>query len=85
MDRFDLLTPRENNGKTYFTKIGVMFANKAGDGFNIQLEALPLPGPDGCRIIAKRPQPRDGDQRQQTPRSNSRGAQAPDLDDDVPF
>lgn len=58
MERFDLLTVRENNGKTYFTKVGAMFPNKNGDGFSIVLEALPIPGPDGCRIVAKRPQPR---------------------------
>lgn len=80
-DRYELLTARESNGKSYFTRIGVMFPNKAGDGFNILLEALPIPGPDGCRIIAKEPKPRDDQPRQQ-----ARPAAAFDDDSDsIPF
>lgn len=83
--RYDLLTARESNGKTYFNKIGVMFPNKNGDGFNIMLEALPLPGPDGCRLIAKVPQDRTGDR--PAPRQNTRRPEPEDMgeDMDAPF
>lgn len=62
-DRYDLLTVREyeRNGetKTSFTRVGVMFPSKNGDGFNIQLDALPVDG----KLIARPPQQR-GEQQQ---------------------
>ena len=43
-DRYDLKTPRKGkDGKVFWTKVGVAFPQKNGTGFNIQLEALPLP------------------------------------------
>tara|TARA_R100001015_G_C4565633_1_gene124643 strand:+ start:363 stop:608 length:246 start_codon:yes stop_codon:yes gene_type:complete len=43
-DYYELKTKRnDKNGKTYWTKVGVAFPQKNGTGFNIQLEALPLP------------------------------------------
>ncbi len=48
MTRYDLCTGREDkDGKTRWTKIGVMFPAKSGEGFAIKLEALPLPNKDG--------------------------------------
>ncbi|MGE0371639.1 MAG: hypothetical protein AB7G40_05525 [Hyphomonadaceae bacterium] len=42
---FDVVTVIERNeGKTYFRKIGVAFAAKEGDGYNISLDALPISG-----------------------------------------
>jgi hypothetical protein len=36
---------REGKGRTYFTRIGVAFAHKEGNGFNVQLDGLvPLDG-----------------------------------------
>lgn len=81
-ERYDLLTARESNGKTYFTKLGAMFPNKAGDGFNILLDGVPASVDGQYRLIAKPPQDRqDAPTRQQT------RAAAP-IDDDmdsVPF
>lgn len=52
--RYDLLTAREGkDGKNYFTKIGVMFPNRETDGFTAMFDALPLPGPEGCKVIVK--------------------------------
>ena len=62
--RYDLMVPRSgNDGKTYWTKVGVAFANKAGNGFNLSFEALPLPskndrGEYETRVIMMEPKPR---------------------------
>jgi hypothetical protein len=60
-DRYDLKTARTGrDGKTYWTKIGVMFPMRDRDGFNITLEAMPLQtmneqGQLECRITAWEP------------------------------
>ena len=86
-DRYDLLTAREKDGKSYFTKVGVMFPNRNGEGFTCFFEALPIPGPDGCKVIVKKAEARqqsyNGD-----PRTNSSGGArqpAPAYDPDDPF
>tara|TARA_B100000700_G_scaffold61416_1_gene67296 strand:+ start:412 stop:783 length:372 start_codon:yes stop_codon:yes gene_type:complete len=62
--RYDLMVPRSgNDGKTYWTKVGVAFANKSGNGFNLSFEALPLPskndrGDYETRVIMMEPRPR---------------------------
>jgi hypothetical protein len=80
-ERYDLLTAREKDGKSYFTKIGVMFPNRSGEGFTCFFEALPIPGPDGCKVIVKKAEPRmtgaGQDNRQRQP--------APAFDDDIPY
>lgn len=77
--RYDLLSVRESNGKSYFTKCGAMFPNKAGDGFNIVMDVMPAPTDGQFRLIAKVPQQRDD-----APRQQSRGGYADD-DSGVPF
>lgn len=96
-DRYDICTGRDDrDGKTRWTKIGVMFPAKSGDGFAIKLDALPLPNKDGdVWIKAFVPQPRDTQEavaqvNRQRPtgipeRPQVRGGSAPSLDDDVPF
>jgi len=60
-DRYDLKVARQGrDGKTYWTKIGVMFPMRERDGFNISLEAFPLQtmndqGQLECRITAWEP------------------------------
>ena len=44
VDRMDVLTAEENNGKTYWYRIGVAFVAKNGDGWNIKLAANPVNG-----------------------------------------
>ena len=81
--RYDLVTPRESNGKTFYTKVGVMWPMDRG-GFSLTFEALPIPSinRDGkleVRVLAF--EPRDDDR-------PARGGVAPsrdDLNDDVPF
>lgn len=86
-ERYDLLTARESNGKTYFTKLGAMFPNKAGDGFNILLDGVPASVDGQYRLIAKQPQERDGQQRQDTPPRQQNRQQGGQWDDngEVPF
>lgn len=81
MDRYDVLTARESNGKSYFTKLGVMFANKSGDGFTMFLDAMPATTEGQYKLIVKRPQERDGARQQ----GAGRPAYDPALDDDVAF
>jgi len=43
-DRYELKTARTGrDGKTYWTRIGVMFPMKDKDGYSLILEALPIP------------------------------------------
>lgn len=78
-ERYDALTVRESNGKSYFTKIGAAFPNKAGNGFTVMLDAVPASVDGQYRILLREPMPRDG----QAPRQAAPAA----LDDDfdAPF
>lgn len=58
-DRYDALTVRESNGKSYFTKLGAMFPNKSGDGFTLVLDAVPASVDGQYRLLLKVPQPRE--------------------------
>jgi len=84
--RYDLLTgrksdPSDEGSKTYFTKIGVMFANKNGNGFTLKLSALPLSIVNGeASIIAVEPKEKDAPT--SPPASNSNHSP---IDDDIPF
>ena len=88
MSRMDIVSPRTgSNGKTYFTKIGVAFANRSGNGWSLTFEALPLQslndkGQLECRALMMEPRERDDapPARQPTVR-----ARVDDLDDDPPF
>ena len=84
-ERYDALTVRESNGKSYFTKLGAMFPNKSGDGFTLVLDAVPASVDGQYRILLKVPQPRD-DRQQQAPAQQSRNSRfesdpAPSWDD----
>jgi hypothetical protein len=41
---FEAFAVRESKGKSYFTRIGVVWPHKNGNGFNIDLHALPIDG-----------------------------------------
>jgi len=84
VERYDLKTPRKGrDGKTYWNKVGVAFPKKSGDGFNLTLEAIPLPTQNDRGeievFISMLPPFDDSKQPRQNPEPN-----AP-LDDDVPF
>lgn len=80
-EKMDLLTGREYeaNGetKTAWTKCGVMFPSKDGEGWSIMLDALPVNG----KMIARKPlPPRDGDAPQQRGGGNrGRGSDSGDM------
>lgn len=84
-ERYDALTVRESNGKSYFTKLGAMFPNRSGDGFTLVLDAVPASNEGQYRILLMTPKERDDAPRQER---QSRGANnnfATDLDDDIAF
>lgn len=70
-DRLDALTVRENNGKSYWTRVGVAWPNKNGVGYIVRLDAMPAPT-EGQFVIhlrepqAKEDRPQSGGARQQT-------------------
>ena len=47
----------------FWLPIGAAFAHQSGDGFNVILQALPIPNGDGqCKIVLR--PPKDGEDRQ---------------------
>lgn len=75
-ERLDALTVRESNGKSYFTKIGVAFPSRNGNGYSVLLDAMPAPTEGQFKILLMEPKERDqGGQRQQQQRQ-------PAYDDD---
>lgn len=48
----------------FWLPIGAAFAHQNGDGFNVILQALPIPNGDGTCKIVLRP-PKDGEDREQ--------------------
>ena len=90
MERLDALSVRENNGKSYFTKIGAAFPNKDGKGYTVLLDAIPAPNEGQFKIMLREPLPKDGADRDRQHRNNlGSGAQQSqgysDLDDDIAF
>lgn len=85
MNRLDALAVREVNGKSYFTKLGVAFQNKNGDGWNLLLDAMPAPVDGQFKIMLKPPMQKDGES---SGGFQPRGNNPPDrsgIDDDIPF
>lgn len=83
--RYDVLSPRiykdrDGNEKTTFLKVGVAFPMRDKDGFNVTLEAIPLPTSEGVRLMLMPPR----DDKQPTPQRGSRPAPA-GLDEEIPF
>jgi hypothetical protein len=76
MERYALLTAREKDGRSFFTKVGVMFPNRSGEGFTMYFEALPIPGPDGVKVIVKKAEPKPTGNREPT-QADSYGEPAP--------
>lgn len=77
MSRLDALSVRENNGKSYFTKIGAAFPNKSGNGFSVLLDAMPAPVDGQFKILLREPQER--------PVSGGGHSSRAELNDDIPF
>ena len=90
MERLDALSVRENDGKSYFTKIGVAFPNRDGKGYTVLLDAIPAPNEGQFKVMLREPLPRDdrrqsadNDRRQAASRSSGSGYD--DLNDDIGF
>jgi hypothetical protein len=83
-DRYDAVISRKSkDGKTRYTKIGAAFPAKNGDGFNIVLDALPMPNAEGQAWISLFvPKPKEDHGQQQAPASSPAGN---DMDDEIPF
>lgn len=62
-DRLDVLVGKERGGKTYYTKVGVAFRTKAGDGWSVTLDALPTDG----KLLLLPPRESRGSQPQREP------------------
>ena len=84
-DRYDALTVRETNGKSYFTKIGAAFKNRSGNGYTLMLDAVPASNDGQYRILLTEPKEREERSGGNGGSGNaSRGrATVDDLDDDV--
>jgi hypothetical protein len=80
-ERLDALSVRESNGKSYFTKIGVAFPARNGNGFSVLLDAIPAPVEGQFKILLMEPKPRDGAGNSQ---AQKQPAYAANYDDDVP-
>lgn len=93
-DRYDVVTSRKDkDGKWRSTRIGAAFPAKDGkDGFNIVLDALPMPNGDGqawLTLFAFKPKEdaEHHDQRQPAEKRGAAGRSNPnaDMDDNIPF
>lgn len=58
-ERLDALTVRESNGKSYFTKIGVAFPSRNGNGYSVLLDAMPAPTEGQFKILLMEPKAKD--------------------------
>lgn len=84
--RLDAMSPRKRGDKTFWTRVGSAWPNKNGVGYQIVLDALPLPDSDGrCVINLFAPKPQES--RQQAPKGRQSDPQAPldDWGDPPPF
>jgi hypothetical protein len=88
-DRYDaVISRKDKNGKVRYTKIGSAFPAKDGkDGFNIVLDALPMPNAEGQAWISLFvPKPKEEAEGRQTPAPTRGSARNADMDDDsIPF
>jgi hypothetical protein len=61
----------------FWLAIGAAFPHQSGDGFNVVLQALPIPNGDGqCKIVLRPPKGDDNEPQPQerTDRSNKSGS-----------
>jgi hypothetical protein len=75
---YSLCVAQERNGKTHWTRIGTMFENRDGNGFNLVFNALPIASLDRdgkieCRVVAF------------PPRDDDRSGRRDDMDDEIPL
>lgn len=82
-ERYDaVISRKDKNGKTRYTKIGAAFPAKQGEGINIVLDALPMPNAEGQAWISLFvPKPRED--QETAPQGKSAGAT--EMNDEIPF
>ena len=91
VERYELKQARTDaNGKTWWTKIGVMFPFKSGKGFNMIFEALPVPslndqGQIEVRVMGMEPYKEDGQQKGNGASNAPPDSSTEPLDDEIPF
>jgi hypothetical protein len=87
-DRYDaVISRKDKDGKTRYTKIGAAFPAK-GDrgGFNIVLDALPMPNAEGQAWISLFvPKEKDDAPARTAPQRQQFSAPGADMNDDIPF
>jgi hypothetical protein len=86
--RYDVTAPRKRNDKTFWVRVGSAWPAKEGEGFNVELDALPLPDAEGrCSFIirpAKDLREASGTGAREQTQAPARGRAAVD-DSDIPF
>ena len=59
----------------FWIAIGAAFPHQSGDGFNVILQALPLPGTDGtCKIVLRPPKDEENPPQEREGRSDKSSA-----------
>lgn len=76
-DRLDAMSVRESNGKKFWTKLGVAFANRNG-GWSLKLDAIPAPSDGTYNIVLMPP-------REQSQQSGGTRQPTGAVADDIPF
>jgi hypothetical protein len=57
----------------FWLPIGAAFAHQSGDGFNVILQALPIPDGDGvCKIVLRLPKDQDEQPQAREPKDTAR-------------
>jgi hypothetical protein len=82
-ERYDaVISRKDKNGKTRYTKIGAAFPAKQGEGINIVLDALPMPNAEGQAWISLFvPKSKDG----QEAAPQSAAPRTEEMNDEIPF
>lgn len=76
-ERLDACVPRARGDRTYWVKIGAAWPNKNGPGYQVVLDALPIPDDKG-RVVINLFVPKSRDEKPQQSGGDK-------LDDEIPF
>lgn len=83
-ERFDVMSAKESKGQTFWNRVGVAFLNKAGNGYNVMLDAMPAPTDGAFRFSLF--QPKENNNSSGGSGGGKRpAANIPDEDDSIPF
>lgn len=91
VDRYDALSVVEGrNGKKFWTKIGVAFPTRSGNGYSVFLDYVPVATNEDGKIAIMLMEPKERDDRpsrdRDEPERRERGGKKQDpLEDDIPF